>query len=204
MKRILLAILVLGSTLPVWSDSGSPVSKTTYRSAGGGFELTVDPVWSADGSEMDPRLTLRSAGGSSLWTRSSSDFEDFQFPMHACVSDDGRHVVFGGYSVHNVSWDDEYREGLRFYDNQGKLIRFISRRDLPIGRYSVSTAHWYDTERTRIVDGRLLFFTPGRDDPMEFELSTGATVVGDVVKGQGDDRRRLEGMLRRSATDPES
>jgi len=122
-----------------------------------------------------------------VWTRTPEHFEDFQFPMHACVSDDGRFVVFGGYSVHNLSQDDKYREGLRFYDHEGHLIRLVSRRDLPLGSYSISTVHWYDSQRTRIEGRKLTFHTPGVDEPMEFELSTGKVLQGTIVPGQGSD-----------------
>ncbi len=146
---------------------------------------------------MSPLLTLISGSEKIVWTRTREDFEDFHYPMHVCVSGDGKLMVFGGYSAHNLSGDGEYREGLRFYDQEGRLIRFISRRDLPVGQYSVSTAHWYDSEGTRIEGDRLIFVTPGVDEPMEFELSTGKVLKGTIVPGQGGDENWRDWLINR-------
>jgi hypothetical protein len=182
----LLAVIALAasSIAPLAADSGAPIEKKVYRSASGDFELEVDPRWDASYSDLDPLLTLRRRG-TVVWRRSSDDFESFDFPMHMLVADDGRHLVFGGYSVHNVG---NYDEGLRFYDAAGKLIRFVSRRDLPPGPYSVSTAHWFDAERTRIKGRTLHFYTPRREQPILFDLQTGkASPKTAIAPGQGDD-----------------
>ena len=147
--------------------------------------MTVDPRRD-ETNKTNPLLTLTRKSGEVVWQRRPGDFEDFRFPMHACVGADGRHLVFGGYSVHNFG---VYREGLRFYGSDGRLIRFVSRRDLPGGPRRVSTAHWYDSDRTHIDENRLLFFTPGVKEPMVFDIRTGDVLAGEIVEGQGDDRK---------------
>jgi hypothetical protein len=190
-STLLVSLVGLAVAVAV-ADSGRPVKARTYSSSNDEFHLTVDPRWT-DRLEMQPLLTLRTRDGELLWKRVPSQFEEFHYPMHACVSDDGQYVVFGGYSVHNVG---HYREGLRFYGPTGRLIRFYSRRDLPAGVYSVSTAHWYDAERSRLVGSRFLLYTPERDVPTVFAVETGEVMEGSVVAGQGDDeehwRRRWQ------------
>ena len=197
-SALLLALCwgMTGATV-IHADSGRPIGKETYSSPNGEFQLVVDPQRSAEYASNSPLITLNSATEGIVWTRTAADFEDFQFPMHATVSDDGRFVVFGGYSVHNLSWDKENQEGLRFYDHEGRLIRFIGRQDLPLGQYSISTVHWYDSERTQIEGEKLIFRTPGIEDPMEFELSTGKVLKGRVVAGQGGDHNWREWLIDR-------
>ena len=167
------------------ADIGAPVKARTYSSDNAEFHLTVDPRWTED-SRMQPLLTFYRGESEVLWQRLPEAFENFDFPMHACISDDGEYLVFGGYSVHNVG---HYSEGLRFYDTTGRLIRYYSRRDLPPGVYSVSTAHWYDDERSGIVGSRFLLYTPESKTPTVFALETGEVLEGSVVLGQGDDKK---------------
>jgi hypothetical protein len=132
--------------------------------------------------------------------RDTSDFEDFRFPLHVCVSNDGLYLVFGGHSAHNMSFDTGYREGLRFYDADGVLVRFVTRRDLPRGYDGVSTSGWYDDSRSHITAHRFVFFTPGKDEPMEFDLESGELLTGELVPGQGDDSKsKLMERLRQRA-----
>lgn len=181
----IVALLVGLLAGPLAADSGRPVGKETYRSPSGALELEVDPRWDDRFTFNSPLLTLRHRG-EVVWRRTADEFESFDYPMHALVADDSRHLVFGGYSVHNFG---HYDEGLRFYDAAGRLIRYVSRRDLPPGEYSVSTAHWFDAERTVVRGQTLVFYTPGRDEPIEFDLRTGsATPAEAIVPGQGDDR----------------
>lgn len=203
MKNCLVSMLLLalywglaGATV-IRADSGRPIEKETYSSQNGDFQLTVDPGGSADYRHENPLLTLRSSTQEVVWSRTATDFEDFQFPMRTLVSDDGRYIVFGGYTVHNLSWDNDYREGLRFYDHEGRLIRFISRLDLPLGQYSISTVHWYDSEETYIEENRLIFSTPGVTEPMEFDLSSGEVLKGRIVAGQGDDHHWRQWLIGR-------
>jgi hypothetical protein len=153
--------------------------------------VEVDPRWVTPFGEWDPRLTLRRRW-TTIWERGPQDFEDFDFPLDVEISDDGRWLVFGGHSVHNIISDTEYREGLRFYDSDGQLIRFVSRRDLPIGDYDISTASWYDATRTRIRGSRLEFYTPRRDEPLVFDVTTGELIQGRLIPGQGDDSHHDE------------
>ncbi|MEM9599375.1 MAG: hypothetical protein AAGD06_34235, partial [Acidobacteriota bacterium] len=135
-------------------------------------------------------LTLR-RDSDVVWRRTPEDFEDFDYPLHALVADEGGYLVFGGVSVHNFG---NYDEGLRLYDGDGHLVRFVSRKDLPPGHYSISTAHWYDAERSHIEGTTLVFYTPGRDAPIRFDLKRGTALPeGAVVPGQaGDDFDHFE------------
>lgn len=190
MKRLAIpALLLLSLAAAARADSGRPVGNRTYTSANGAYTLTVEPRWSEDLRLTSPLLTLRSRSGKTLWVRKPDDFEDFRFPLHVCVSNDGEHLVFGGYSVHNYG---KYEEGLRFYDGAGRLLAFISRRDLPRGQRSISTAAWYDDGRTHIDGDRLVFFTPGVAEPMLFDVHSGDVLAGEVIEGQGDDRGWFE------------
>lgn len=174
-----------------FADTGVPVEKATYYSAGGVVSIEVDPRWDTQFREWDPRLTLRRRW-TTIWERGPQDFEDFEYPNDVKVSDDGKWLVFGGYSAHNISFDPDYREGLRFYDSRGRLIRFVSRRDLPPGEYFTSTVAWYDATRTRLRGARLEFFTPGVEEPLVFDVTTGDPVQGRLVPGQGEDSHRRE------------
>jgi len=170
----------------VHPDTAMPVQVKTYTSANGEYSLTVDPRWNDETGHASPLLTLQRASGDLVWVRTPDEFEQFDYPMHACVSDDGRFIVFGGYSAHNFK---NYNEGLRFYDATGKLIRMISRLDLPHGKYGVSTAEWYDEERSRIDGELFLFFTPGIPEPLRFDVETGELLEGTLVHGQGEDEK---------------
>ena len=198
------SLLVLGlswiGTGRISADSARPIGKRSYSSPNGSLRLEVDPRRLPDGSYHGSLLTLTSSTGDTLWTRTDADFEDFHFPTHACISDDGRFAVLGGYSAHNLSWDRDYREGLRFYNPEGRLIRFVSRHDLPLGPYSISTAHWYDADKTRIAGDRLVFHTPGIEEPMEFELSTGKLSQGQIIPGQGDDHHWRDWLMNQFET----
>jgi len=173
------------------ADSGRPVEKETFYSTEGSVSVEVDPRWIEVYRKRDPRLTLR-RGQTTIWERGPEDFEDFRYPLDVKVSDDGRWLVFGGSSVHNISFDPDYREGLRFYDAQGKLVRFVSRRDLPVGDCGISSAVWYDSARTRLEGAELEFYTPRRDEPLVFDVTTGELIQGRLVPGQGDDSHHEE------------
>jgi len=200
MKLGLFMVLTLSlvGQFAVWADSGRPVGKKVYWSSNRELQLTADPGWLSGASQMNPVITLSTASGTVVWSRGPEDFEAFTYPMHVSIADEGLFLVFGGYSMHNISSDTGYDEGLRFYEQSGALIRFVSRLDLPPGQYSVSTAHWYDSERTRIDGGTLLFFRPGTTEPMEFELSSGRLLQGTLTPGQGDDEHWREKFLQRS------
>ncbi len=185
---ILGAVVVLlasGLVNHATADSGVPPGLASYESEGGEFILTVDPRRSQRTRRSNPLLTLASRSGEVIWERTPTDFEEFRYPLDACVSRDGRYLVFGGVSVHNLG---KYYEGLRFYDEDGRLLRFISRRDLPRGYRGVSTSLWYDDGRTRIEEYRFFFFTPGISEPMVFDVRNGKLLEGAIVEGQGDDR----------------
>jgi hypothetical protein len=181
---ILLALLLAASA--VRADSAARVEKRTYESGNHRYVLEVDPRWDESRQLPRPLLVFRH-DGAVLWRRDESAFEDFRYPLDVQVSDDGKWLVFGGTSAHNISFDTEYREGLRLYSSEGKLIRFVSRRDLPVGDYGISTSDWYDRTRTHIEGERLFFFTPGVAEPLVFDLPTGTLVSGKLVPGQGDD-----------------
>ncbi|HEV2844855.1 MAG TPA: hypothetical protein VG477_08425 [Thermoanaerobaculia bacterium] len=184
-----------GVCSPLFADSGGPVEKKTYSSANREYFLEVDPRWNWSYEVSKPLLTFRRKARV-LWRRTESSFKDFRYPLDVKISDDGKWLVFGGVSVHNISFDLKYDEGLRFYRADGSLVRFVSRRDLPAGDYGISTSHWYDETRTRIVGSRLQFFTPTRSEPLIFELSTGALVRGRLTPGQGDDSHQNEWLER--------
>ncbi len=187
MIAALWAIIIFFSFLvsQVRADTGMPPGLASFVSEGGEFILTVDPSRTQRPRRSNPLLTLTSRAGEVIWERTSEDFQDFRYPLHACVSADGRFLVFGGVAAHNLG---KYYYGLRFYDENGKLLRFITRRDLPWGYHSVTTSFWYDEGRTRIEGHRLLFFTPGIDEPMVFDIRNGKVLEGQLVEGQGDDR----------------
>jgi hypothetical protein len=183
---ILVAALFNGAPRAAHGCSGRPVEKKTYYSENGEYSLEVDPSWDEISVVPRPLLTLRRAG-EELWSKEASAFQSFRLPLDVRLSNDGKWLVFGGVSVHNISFDTKYEEGLRFYRENGRLIRFVSRRDLPVGEYGVSTAFWYDEQRTRIVGTELHFFTPGRNEPLLFSLETGAVTRGRLTPGEGDD-----------------
>lgn len=206
MRRILLVIAILLALSPLTSlaDTGIPVEKCTYFSPNHMYSLAVDPRWQSD--PWRPVLTLTRttswfglfARKQEIWRRSPSQFEDFHFPLDVKLSDDGAYLVFGGASAHNTIFDTGYREGLRFYRSDGHLIRFISRRDLPVGSYGVSTSDWYDSERSYVEGHTLTFYSPTRPVPILFDLETGAVLKGRVVSGQGDDHHHQDWLRRRS------
>ncbi len=181
-------LLAAASALPaVARCSFRFLEEATFRSSNGDYTLHVDYGSWEDESE-ETVLTYRK-GDVTLWTKRSSELEDYWSANHVHISDDGNWLVFGGVSAHNISFDLEHREGLRFYRRDGSLIRFVSRRDLPVVEYGISTAFWYDGERTGIVGSELRFYTPGLDEPLVFEVSTGELVRGRLIEGQGDDAK---------------
>jgi hypothetical protein len=182
-RSILMLLPILGAA-PLRADTGIPPSKESFLSPTRSFELIVDPGAGSDPAKATPTLTLRSRLRA-VWSRRPADFEDFAYPVRALVSDDGSFLVFGGASAHNLG---DYHEGLRFYRADGKLVRFLSRRDLPLGIKSVSTANWYDARRTRLEGHHLLFFTPCRPKPLVVDVTSGEILEGGpLVAGQGDD-----------------
>jgi len=195
----LAAAIVFGSVVAL-ADSAAPVQKRTFFSSAHIYSLEVDPRWSSTGESWNPLLTLRRhrawlglfTSTEVLWQRSPSAFVDFAYPLDVKLSDDGAFLVFGGASAHNIVSDTTYREGLRFYDSSGKLIRFVSRRDLPVGSYGISTAQWYDSERSRVEANSFVFYSPSRREPLVFDLRTGGAITGHLVPGQGDDRYHEE------------
>lgn len=191
-------LLLAGSGL---AESGGPVEKRTYYSAGRVVSVEVDPRWDEQRREWDPRLTMRRRW-TTMWEREPRDFADFDYPLDVEVSDDGRWLVFGGYSAHNIINDPDYREGLRFYDSRGKLVRFVSRRDLPVPDYGISTAAWYDATRTRLRGTELEFFTPRLEEPLIFDVTTGELIRGRLVPGQGDDSHHDEWLRRLTGESP--
>lgn len=191
-------LLVAGFCL---AESAGPAEKKTYYSAGRVVSVEVDPRWDEKRNESDPRLTLRRRW-TTIWEREPRDFQDFWYPSDIQMSDDGRWLVFGGQSAHNIIYDPDYREGLRFYDSRGKLLRFVSRRDLPVGDYGISTASWYDATRTCIRGTELKFFTPSLEVPLVFDVTTGELIRGRLVPGQGDDSHHDEWLRRLTGESP--
>lgn len=182
-RSILVLLSILGAA-PLRADTGVPPSKESFLSPTRSFELIVDPGAGIDPAKPNLTITLRSRRHA-VWSRGPADFEDFRYPLHALVSDDGSFLVFGGASAHNLG---DYQEGLRFYRADGKLIRFLSRRDLPLGIRTASTANWYDARRSRLDGHHLLFFTPCRQKPLVVDVTTGEVLEGGpLVAGQGDD-----------------
>src|SRR4029077_808218 len=123
MRTIRLGLTIALAVLPLSSsaDTGSPVEKCTYFSPTHVYSLEVDPRWHSD--SWRPVLTLTRttswfgffARKQQLWRRSPSQFDDFDYPLDVKLSDDGRYLVFGGASAHNMIFDPAYHEGLRFY-----------------------------------------------------------------------------------------
>jgi hypothetical protein len=144
---------------------------------------------------MEPLLTFRH-GENVVWQHGPDYFEDFDFPLDALVSDDGKWLVFGGASAGNVSFDTQYKEGLRFYSTSGRLVRFVSRRDLPVGDFGITTSNWYDSYRTRLNGTRLEFFTPSRPNSLVFDITTGRIAKGSLIVGQGDDSHHQDWFLK--------
>jgi hypothetical protein len=186
--RLSWALLLASGPGYVSADqAGDPVEREEFSSESGAYVAVVDPHWNQLGDTVRPEIELRTDAGRLIWKKKAADFEDFKYPLHVSVSDDAQYLVFGGASVHNMIHDEDYREGIRIYRANGTLVRFVSRRDLRPGSYGVSTASWYDSERSGISGGEFHLFTPGAEDPLVFRLSTGRVVRGDLIPGQGDD-----------------
>jgi len=194
MRKVIASISLILALLPaiVRADSAIPVEKRTYSSEQGHFVLIVDPRLNKENQRAEPLLTLQDKTGQIIWERTADDFAEFRYPMHACLSDDGQFIVFGGYSAHNFK---DYSEGLRFYNRDGNLIRWISRLDLPRGQFGISTAAWYDEDRSSIRNGVFRLFTPGRAEPLDFDLETGELLSGSLTPGQGNDEKAFQEML---------
>jgi hypothetical protein len=181
-------ILLLGCGQGVgYADQSVPVELEQFSSENGAYVVIVDPQWNESRDAVHPEIELKTGAGRLVWRKKATDFEDFRYPLHVSVSDDGQFLVFGGASVHNMIDDENYREGVRIYRADGTLVRFVSRRDLRPGSYGVSTASWYDSERSGIRSGEFHLFTPDEDDPLVLRVSSGRLVRGDLIPGQGDD-----------------
>lgn len=154
----------------VCGDSARPPEKEEYFSANGEYCLTVDPGdWNED---SDTRLILKSTSQGVILDVTQSYFEKFRYPLHACISNDGAYLVFGGVSCHNMS---SGTEGLRIYRRSGSLVRFVPMARLPYGFQSASTQHWYDESRCRIDERRKVFllYRPKRRSAISFRLEDG-------------------------------
>lgn len=182
----LLGALVMLQQNTVSADSAAHIDTRTYKSENDEFTLTVSP----QGNRYRPaeaQFRFESKKQGLLWERTSGFFEDFHFPLHVSISNDGKYFVFGGFFVHNLIFDAAYHEGIRIYTADGKLVRFVSRRDLPQGGQTVSTVRWYDYKRSRIEGNTFLLFTPGKEDPQLFDLATGNIVKGTSLSDQMQD-----------------
>lgn len=117
------------------SDSAGPPTEETYYSENKSYYLTVIPVgeWLEKGYYI--KAVFGKTGKEILWEHK------IDFPIDVHISNDGKHIVFIGNYVHNMIWGHK-GEGIRFCDQDGKLIKFVDSGYFPAS-YSVSTRNWY-------------------------------------------------------------
>jgi len=176
-----LGMLVLPSAVSL-SDTAREPDKKTYYSASGEYYLVVDPRVEREGIysgwKLNPLFTFGHKEKGVAWEKGPDYFEDYRFPLHECVSNDGQYLVFGGVSAHNLILDKENKEGIRIYRADGRLVRFISRKVLPEGYRGASTSDWYDNDRSHMDNraGVFVLRTPERLRPCVFLLTTGKRI----------------------------